>query len=80
MTEYNSRLGEFVCDRVFGFTGLVIAQTDYIYEATKLLVAPKALDSNGKPVEPVWFSSAQCKTVEKPKTVAPGLYPITGCV
>jgi hypothetical protein len=48
-------LGEMVKDKVTGFTGMVMARTEYLNGCVQVLVQPKGCDKEGKPKESVWM-------------------------
>ena len=47
-------LGDRVRDRVSGFTGVVIARTEWLYGCTRFGVQAEEL-KDGKPIEAEWF-------------------------
>lgn len=67
MSKTTIKLGDKVCDRVSGFTGLATGRAEYLYTTTTVQVTPEAVDSNGKLIGAVWFEEAQLEVAdEKP--------------
>ena len=65
-------LGDKVKDRITGYTGIVVARTDWLYGCTRFSVQSSEL-KDGKPIEAEWFDEkALDETAEEPGGPCPG--------
>lgn len=57
-------LGQKARDRITGFTGIVIARTEWLHGCTRITIQPSALHE-GKPIDTQTVDEAQCEVVGK---------------
>lgn len=58
-------LGQRVRDRVTGFTGIVVARTEYLYDEASCGIEAEHLDDGGMPPTRQWFSEPRLEVVER---------------
>jgi hypothetical protein len=61
-------LGDSVRDEITGFEGVVLARTEYLYEATILRVHARKLN-DGKIQEPVWLEEDRLEVIKESDVV-----------
>lgn len=57
-------LGARVRDRITGFSGVVVARTEWLFGCTRYGVAPEGLGEHGKIREAEWFDGSQLAVVD----------------
>jgi len=72
------KLGEQVKDCITGFTGVVVARTEWLYGCVRLGVQSESLDDKGKVRDAIWFDEPQLKVIKKQKFQAPNGSLVTG--
>jgi hypothetical protein len=60
------KLGKRVTHALSGFTGVVIARTDWLYGCVRFGVQPEGLHE-GKPIDAQWFDEAELTRAPKSK-------------
>ena len=58
-------LGDEAKDTITGFSGVVVARTEWLNGCWRLLLQSKKLDKNGQPTEPQQFDDKQLVLVRK---------------
>ncbi len=58
------KLGDKVRDRTTGFTGIVVARTDWLYGCTRFGVRSQELE-DGKPIPEEWFDEQALDSLSK---------------
>jgi hypothetical protein len=67
------KLGSRAKDRITGFSGIVVARTDWLYGCTRYAVQSEELDKDGAPVEAQWFDEQSlCRQSTRPGGPCPG--------
>jgi hypothetical protein len=56
-------LGDLARDTVTGFTGIVVATTDWLANCRRLTLQPREL-KDGKPIEALTFDEPHCAFIE----------------
>lgn len=64
MSKAPIQLGDRVKDRVTGFTGIVVARSEYLHGCRRVGVQPEKLEKDGKPPEAAWFDEPQVDLVK----------------
>ncbi len=59
------KLGDVAMDTITGFSGRVVAITDWLYQCRRLGIQPAKLTKEGVPYEISWFDELQCERVKK---------------
>ena len=72
------RLGDLVKDQVTGYTGVVVARTEYLNGCVRLLIQPQKLDKDGKSREPEAYDIEQCVLVKDAVVKRPEKEPTGG--
>jgi hypothetical protein len=76
------QLGDRVKDPISGFSGIVTAETTWLYGCRRVGVVSESLDKDGKPTEQQWFDEAQLELVRpgviRPPSQAPVIGPSAG--
>jgi hypothetical protein len=62
-------LGDKVKDRISGFTGIALAKSEGLYEATQFRIHSEDLDSTGKVRDGVWIEAERLELLESDKHV-----------
>jgi hypothetical protein len=62
-TKTPAQLGDRVKDRVTGFTGIVIARSEYLHGCRRVGVQSEKLE-DGKPKDPQWFDEPQVEVIK----------------
>ncbi len=68
------KLGEQVTDSVTGFSGKVMARSEYLYGCVQVLVQPEGL-KDGQPHESQWFDEQRLTTESQAKVGGPQKLP-----
>jgi hypothetical protein len=68
--EQRPRLGDLAKDIVTGFTGIVVARTEWLNRCVRLTLQPQKLQKDGKTPDTQTFDEEQIKVV-KPAHVVP---------
>lgn len=58
-------LGDRVRDKISGFTGIVVARTEYIESCDQVWIRPEKLGANGELQKAEWFDAPWVEVVEK---------------
>ena len=58
-------LGAVAQDSISGFTGVVVARTDWLHGCTRLTIQPSELH-DGQPVKPHTFDEPQLRVLDPP--------------
>lgn len=61
------KLGVMAKDTISGFTGVVIAKTEWLYGCVRVGLAREETDKDGKVIRTEWFDEPQVKVVEGKK-------------
>ena len=61
------KMGQKVTEKISGFTGIVIAKTDWVYGCVRFGVQAEGLNKDGKPFDPEWFDEAELTKAPKSK-------------
>ncbi len=69
MDSNKIRLGDLAKDSLTGFTGVVVAITDWIHGCRRLTLQPRAL-KDGRPIESYTVDAPQCQLVKSGKFVS----------
>jgi hypothetical protein len=70
------KLGDKVKDRITGFTGIVVARTDWLYGCVRFVVQPQTMH-DGKPVEPLSFDEDSLE-MQEPESLTDSAVKATG--
>jgi hypothetical protein len=60
----DASLGDKVRDRITGFTGIVVARTQWLNGCIRLQIQPEALDKDGKIPDVAHLDVQQCELVK----------------
>lgn len=60
------KMGQKVTEKISGFTGIVIAKTEWVYGCVRFGVQAEGL-TDGKPIEAQWFDEGELTSVSKSK-------------
>jgi hypothetical protein len=60
-------LGSKVRDIVTGFSGILVARTEWCYGCVRYGITREKLDKEGKPLETQWFDEQQVEVIERTK-------------
>lgn len=59
------KVGDRVCDRMTGFSGIAIAVTEWLYNCRRITVQPSELDKDGAVAKTETFDEDQLRIVQK---------------
>lgn len=62
-------IGDLVRDTITGFTGIVIARTEFFNGCIRIMIQPQGLDEKGGKRSDEVFDVQQCEIVEKQKAI-----------
>ena len=65
MSEVVVELGDSVKDTITGFSGVVVAITTWMYGCRRIIVQPKKVGADGKPVDNQAFDEPQLKVTRR---------------
>lgn len=60
-----------VQDTITGFTGKIIARSQWAFTGAQALVQPSKLDYNMKYIDPIWFAESRLKPATETIMAAP---------
>ena len=59
------RLGDRVKDRITGFSGIVVARTEWLFGCVRLSIQPEKLTKDGKSQDSMCVDEPQCKILKR---------------
>ena len=65
------RLGNRAKDSITGFEGIVTARSEYLYGCVRVLIEPRSLTGEGKPIEGAWFDEQRISLESEAKIGGP---------
>ena len=72
------KLGDRVKDKIIGFVGIAVAQTNWLYGCVRIGVQSEELTKDGNVLDPVWIDEGQLEEIAREKVKKTGEPPVGG--